>query len=456
MTSVRKIIASASVLALGLGALAGCGSDNAGTSDSEGKVYMLNSKPEVVDQLQELADAYTDETGVQVDVQTASSGTYDTTLLSELAKDNAPTMFSTAGYATFARYKKYLEPIQDSEVYGLLNDDAKANSQKIGDDSYTIPYAVEYYGIIYNKKIVNEYAKKSYAVIKSADDITGYDVLKKVVEDMNKHKDDLGIQAAFATPGLESSDTYRFAAHMTRPPIFFEYRDNNTTFMKEIKGTYLDNYKDLFDLEMNNSPTERTMLGSKNYEDCTSEFALGDVAFYPNGVWAYSQIKDNEVADEDLGMLPYWMGVDGEEDYGPSTVYEATWGINKNARKADQQASLDFIKWMVTSDKGKEIMSKGMGFAVPFTTFGDDDQPENPLTKIARSYSEDGKQSVTSFPLPSAQWQDDLTSALISYAQGGADWSGFEKAFTEGWKTDWANNEKVLGMLPEATAFDAK
>ena len=453
MTSVRKIIASASVLALGLGALAGCGSDNAGTSDSEGKVYMLNSKPEVVDQLQELADAYTDETGVQVDVQTASSGTYDTTLLSELAKDNAPTMFSTAGYATFARYKKYLEPIQDSEVYGLLNDDAKANSQKIGDDSYTIPYAVEYYGIIYNKKIVNEYAKKSYAVIKSADDITGYDVLKKVVEDMNKHKDDLGIQAAFATPGLESSDTYRFAAHMTRPPIFFEYRDNNTTFMKEIKGTYLDNYKDLFDLEMNNSPTERTMLGSKNYVDCTSEFALGDVAFYPNGVWAYSQIKDNEVADEDLGMLPYWMGVDGEEDYGPSTVYEATWGINKNASKADRQASLDFIKWMVTSDKGKEIMSKDMGFAVPFTTFGDDDQPDNPLVKAAKSWEDKGKKYMRSVDVPDQNWQNGIANALLEYAQGTGEWDGVKSAIVDGWKSEWAASEKSQGMLPEQTDF---
>lgn len=56
-----------------------------------------------------------------------------------------------------------------------------------------MPYAAEWYGIIYNKKIVNEYAKKDYAVIQSDADIKDYDTLKKVVEDMNKHKDDLGI-----------------------------------------------------------------------------------------------------------------------------------------------------------------------------------------------------------------------------------------------------------------------
>ena len=365
-------------------------------------------------------------------------------------------MFTIAGYDEFAKYQQYLEPLQDTEVYGLLNDEGKSNSHKVGDDSYTLPYAAEWYGIIYNKKIIKDYCSKDYAVIGSDADITDYATLKKVAEDIQKHKDDLGIQAAFATPGLDSSDSYRFAAHMTRMPLFYEYRDLNTTFTTDLKGTYLSNYKDLFDLELSNSPSEKSMVSSKTYDDVTSEFALGDVAFYPNGVWAYTQIKDNNVADEDLGMLPYWMGIDGEEDYGPAGVYDASWAVNKNASEKDKQATLDFIKWMVSSDEGKQALSKEMGFSVPFTTFGDDDQPENPLTKIARSYSEDGKQSVTSFPLPSAQWQDDLTSALISYAQGGADWSGFEKAFTEGWKTDWANNEKVLGMLPEATAFDAK
>ena len=454
MKHITKVLAAGIAITMGVGLAAGCGSTSA--DPDKGHVYFLNSKAEVVDQLQQLADDYTAETGVQVDVQTASSGSYESTLTSELAKSEAPTMFTIAGYDEFAKYQQYLEPLQDTEVYGLLNDEGKSNSHKVGDDSYTLPYAAEWYGIIYNKKIIKDYCSKDYAVIGSDADITDYATLKKVAEDIQKHKDDLGIQAAFATPGLDSSDSYRFAAHMTRMPLFYEYRDLNTTFTTDLKGTYLSNYKDLFDLELSNSPSEKSMVSSKTYDDVTSEFALGDVAFYPNGVWAYTQIKDNNVADEDLGMLPYWMGIDGEEDYGPAGVYDASWAVNKNASEKDKQATLDFIKWMVSSDEGKQALSKEMGFSVPFTTFGDDDQPKNPLTKIARSYSEDGKQSVTSFPLPSAQWQDDLTSALISYAQGGADWSGFEKAFTEGWKTDWANNEKVLGMLPEATAFDAK
>ena len=53
--------------------------------------------------------------------------------------------------------------------------------------------------------------------------------------------------------------------------------------------------------------------------------------FYQNGTWAYDNIKDNEVADEDMGMLPIYIGVDGEEDQGLCTGSENYWCVNKKA-----------------------------------------------------------------------------------------------------------------------------
>ena len=455
MNTMKKAVAVAAIAAMGLGGLAACGNSTNADPD-KGRVYFLNSKSEIVDQLTDLASQYTEETGVQVDVQTAASGTFDSTLTSELGKSNAPTMFNIAGYDQFAKYQNYVEPLQDTEVYGLLTEDGKANSYKKGENAYTLPYAAEWYGIIYNKKIVSDYCAKDYAVIKSADDITDYDTFKKVVEDMQKHKDDLGIEAAFATPGLDSSGSYRFTAHMARIPLFYEYRDNNTTFMKDIKGTYLDNYKDLFDLQVKNSPTEATMLSSVTYDDVNSEFALGQVAFYTNGVWAYSGIKDNDVADEDLGMLPYFMGIDGEKDYGVGSVYDASWAVNKNASDKDKQATLDFIKWLVSDDDAKKVLSKDMGFSVPFTTFGDDDQPDNPLTVAARAWNKKGRKDIRSFTVPDQKWQDDITNALVEYVQGTGDWDTVADNFVNGWSTEWSNNEQAVGSLPETTAFDAE
>ena len=451
--NITRIVAIAATLAMGT-SLAACSGSSA--DSSKGHVYFMNNKAEVVDQYKELASMYTKKTGVQVDIQTGAAGTYDATMKSELAKDNAPTMFNVAGFDQFAKYQKYVEPLQDTDVFKLLNDTGKAYSYTIDGNSYTLPYAAEWYGIIYNKKIIKDYCSKSYAVIKSADDIKDYKTLKQVAESIEQHKDDLGVDGAFATPGLDASDTYRFTAHMTRLPIYYEYRDANTTFSKTIKGTYLKNYKDMFDLQLKTSPTEASMVSSKTYDDVTSEFALGQVAFYPNGVWAYSQIKGNDVADEDLGMLPYYMGIKGEEDCGPVGVYDASWAVNKNASEKDKKATLDFIKWMVTDNEAKKILSKDMGFSVPFTTFTDDYQPDNPLTEAARAYSNDGKTEVRSFTIPDQQWQDDIASALVEYAQGTGKWDKVQSAFVDGWSTEWNNNEESLGSVPEAQKFDAK
>ena len=449
--NITRIVAIAATLAMGT-SLAACGGSSA--DSSKGHVYFMNNKAEVVDQYKELASMYTKKTGVQVDIQTGAAGTYDATMKSELAKDNAPTMFNVAGFDQFAKYQKYVEPLQDTDVFKLLNDTGKAYSYTIDGNSYTLPYAAEWYGIIYNKKIIKDYCAKSYAVIKSADDIKDYKTLKQVAESIEQHKDDLGVDGAFATPGLDTSDTYRFAAHMTRLPLYYEYRDANTTFSKTIKGTYLKNYKDMFDLQLKTSPTEASMVSSKTYDDVTSEFALGQVAFYPNGVWAYSQIKGNDVADEDLGMLPYYMGIKGEEDCGPVGVYDASWAVNKNASEKDKKATLDFIKWMITDNEAKKILSKDMGFSVPFTTFTDDYQPDNPLTEAARAYSNDGKTEVRSFTIPDQQWQDDIASALVEYTQGTGKWDKVQSAFVDGWSTEWNNNEESLGSVPQAQKFD--
>ena len=399
--NITRIVAIAATLAMGT-SLAACGGSSA--DSSKGHVYFMNNKAEVVDQYKELASMYTKKTGVQVDIQTGAAGTYDATMKSELAKDNAPTMFNVAGFDQFAKYQKYVEPLQDTDVFKLLNDTGKAYSYTIDGNSYTLPYAAEWYGIIYNKKIIKDYCAKSYAVIKSADDIKDYKTLKQVAESIEQHKDDLGVD----------------------------------------------------DLQLKTSPTEASMVSSKTYDDVTSEFALGQVAFYPNGVWAYSQIKGNDVADEDLGMLPYYMGIKGEEDCGPVGVYDASWAVNKNASEKDKKATLDFIKWMITDNEAKKILSKDMGFSVPFTTFTDDYQPDNPLTEAARAYSNDGKTEVRSFTIPDQQWQDDIASALVEYTQGTGKWDKVQSAFVDGWSTEWNNNEESLGSVPEAQKFDAK
>ena len=440
----KKIIAMLLCTAMVGGMVAGCGSSGSSDEgsksakgDAKGKVYYLNFKPEQADQWVDLAEKYTEETGVQVDVQTAASGTYESQLKSEMAKDEAPTLFQVNGPVGLATWKDYCYDLSDSAVYKDLQSDDYA--LKDGDEVKSIAYVIETYGLIYNKVLLNKYFELPDAEITSIDDLNNFDALKKVADGIQAHKDDLGVEGAFTSAGMDSSSDWRFKTHLANLPIYYEYKDEGISSTDAIKGTYLDNYKQIWDLYLKDSTCDPSMISSKTGDDAASEFALGEAVFYQNGTWAYNDIKDNEVADEDLGMLPIYIGVDGEEDQGLCTGSENYWCVNKNASEEDIQATLDFLQWVVESDEGRDAIANEMGFVTPFTTF-DEYLPANPLVEANSEYTKAGKTPVSwNFTtMPSEQWKNDLGSALLEYAQGTGQWDAVQKAFVDGWATEYA------------------
>ena len=461
----KKIVCAMMCMAMVATTLAGCGSkasdntttDNAATDDAadaadettdaaegdtaasgEGKVYYLNFKPEQADDWVELAKQYTEETGVPVTVETAASGTYEQTLKSEMAKKDAPTLFQVNGPVGLASWKDYCYDLKDSELYKQVKSDDFV--LKDGDAVDGIAYVIETYGIIYNTALMDEYCQTDGAVVSSADEINSFDKLKAVADDIQAKKDELGVLGAFTSAGMDSSSDWRFKTHLANLPIYYEYKDKGIGSTDAIEGTYLDNYKQIWDLYITDSTCEPSMISSKTGEDAAAEFAMGDAVFYQNGTWAYGDITADGLTDEDLGMLPIYIGAPGEENQGLCTGSENYWCVNKNASEEDIQATLDFLNWCVTSDAGRDAIANKMGFLTPFQSFDDGYMPSNPLVAIADGYIADGKTSVSwNFSsIPSEQWKDQVGAALTEYAQGTGDWSAVEDAFVNGWATEYA------------------
>ena len=427
----KKVISLLLVAAMTAGLVAGCGSssdsgDSAG-SEAEGKVYYLNFKPEADEYWQELAEVYTEETGVEVTVLTAASGEYEKTLKSEMAKTDAPTLFQVNGPVGLASWKDYCYDLSDSDIAGELTDDSFALMD--GDKMAGIAYVIENYGIIYNKGLLE---KAGY----TADDITDFDSFKKVVEDITARKDELGF-SAFTSAGMDSSSDWRFKTHLANLPIYYEYKDEGIDNTDAIKGTYLDNYRQIWDLYINNATCEPTEISTKTADDSTAEFVTEEAVFYQNGTWEYNNIAD--IGDENLGILPIYIGVEGEENQGVCTGTENYWCVNSKASEEDIQATLDFMNWCVTSDEGVEAMCKEMGYVIPIES---NLETENTLVNEANAYMEDGKTPVTWVfsTMPSEEWKNGVGSALTAYAadQTDANWDKVVSAFVDGWATEAA------------------
>ena len=434
--TVKSAVAMAAIAAMSLGTLAACGSSTSG-DDAKGKVYYLNFKPEAADQWAALAKEYTKEKGVDVKVQTAASGTYEQTLKSEIAKTEAPTLFQVNGPVGYQNWKKYTADMSNTDVYKeLTNQDV---ALKDGDKVVGVPYVMETYGLIYNKDILNKYFALDGAKATSMDEIDNFDTLKAVADDMQSRKDELGIKGAFTSAGFDSSSDWRFKTHLANLPLYYEFKDDNVTEQPAtIKGTYLPNYKKIFDLYITDSTTDPTQLSAKTGDDANSEFALGEAAFYQNGTWAWTDLQKAGMKAESVGMMPIYTGVKGEEKQGLATGSENYWCINDKASDADKKATEDFLSWVITSDTGKKAISQDMGFTTPFKTF-DDVKFDNPLTEAAVEDQKSGKTQVSwNFTMmPSEEWKNKVGQALLEYAQGTGKWDAVKTAFVDGWASEY-------------------
>lgn len=438
---MKKMTATMIAAVIAAGMLTGCGgSGESAKKDDEPSVYYLNFKPEVAEVWETLAEKYTEETGVKVKVKTAASGQYEQTLKSEIAKTDAPTLFQINGPTGYNAWKDYCMDLKDTELYGMLLDDSLAI--KDGDGVYGVPYLEEGYGIIYNEEIMDKYFALDGAKAKSMDEINNFDKLKEVAEDMTAKKDELGIEGVFASTSFAPGEDWRWQTHLMNLPIHYEYQDAGVTDEEEITFKYNENFKNIFDLYINNSCVEPAMVGSKSVDDSMAEFALGKAAMVQNGNWAWSQISQvegNVVKEDKIKFLPIYTGVDGEEKQGICIGTENYFCVNSQASEADQQASLEFVKWVFGSDEGKKMVTNDLGFITPFNTFSDDEVPSDPLAKEVIRYMADENLETVSWDFltfPSQTFKDNLGASLLEYATGNQDWNTLVETTIEDWKVE--------------------
>lgn len=452
----KKLLSIAVSVAVVSTLFTGCGSTTTGgkTTTTAKEIYFLNFKPEVAQVYDKIATDYEKATGVKVKVVTAASGTYEATLKSEIAKTDAPTIFQINGPVGYQNWKDYCANLKDTKLYSYLTD--KTLAVKSGTGVYGIPYVVEGYGIIYNEAIMKKYfALPTKAVsISATTDINNYDLLSKVVQDMTKHKAELGIKGVFASTSLKTGEDWRWQTHLADLPFYYEFKENTKyadTVSAGLAATtiafkYASNFKNIFDLYLNNSTTDRKLVGSKSVDDSMSEFALGNAAMVQNGNWAWGQVSKvagNTVQAADVKYLPIYTGMPGEEKQGLCIGTENFFAINSKVSKDKQDASVAFLEWLYSSAAGKKYVTGELGFIPPFNTFKDSEMPADPLAKEVMAWMKKGNTVPWTFEaFPSQNFKNAFGGALLEYAQGSKNWDSVVTTVKDSWASEVAKTAK--------------
>lgn len=446
MRNWKKCVAATMTVAMA----AGLAVIPASADEATGSVYYLNFKPEADQAWQDLAAIYTEQTGVPVTVLTAASGEYNTTLQAEMAKEVMPTIFNVGNADAAATWDNYTLDLSNSAIYDHLTD--KSLVLTYGDKTVGVPNSIECFGLIYNKTILEQYCGLEGAVVSSIDEINSFDTLKAVADDINSRVDEINeelgtfLTGAFTSAGLDSGSSWRFSGHLANLPLYYEFLDDGCDLIlgeESIDGTYLDNYKNVWDLYITDSAADPATLASGAY-DARTEFGMGEAVFYQNGDWEFGELNnpDNgyEVTADDIAMMPIYFGVDDATE-GLSVGTENYWGVNSQASEEDIQASLDFLEWVITSDEGRDSIVNAMGLSAPFDTFTGDYEIKNVLTKCVNDLAAAGKTSLAwSFnSTPNVDtWREGVVSPLTAYTDGSGDWDAVVDGFVNGWAEQWA------------------
>jgi raffinose/stachyose/melibiose transport system substrate-binding protein len=421
-------------------------------------VTFLNFKPEVADNYSVITAAYKKETGKNVTVDTAAQGQYDTTLTADMGTDqkDAPDIFQINGPVGLAKWKNYCSDLSATDLYAQLSDQSLAI--KADDKVYAVPNTVEGYGIIYNKALTDKYFaltnKSSAVTATSMEGVKTFAALKAVVEDMTAHKSDLGVQGVFSSTSLKGGEQWRWQTHLFSLPLTGEF-GSITAVPKTLNFTYNANYKNIFDLYLDNSvTTTKASLATVDVNTSMAELALGNSIMVQNGNWGAGQILGVDgckVASSNLKFLPIYMGDMGDN------VKEASQGVNvgtenylcvsNKSSAAKQAASINFLKWLYLGNGrkyvAKAIADGGLGFIPTFKGFRDDLLPSDPLAKEIMGWME--KTGVKSVPwtfnyIPSENVKNTLGADLAGYAVGTTTWD----TLVSDTKAKWASEAKDL------------
>ncbi len=442
---MKKTLAVLLVLILGFGMIFANGSkDTAEDGTFTGEIYWLNFKPEVSDAMKEIASIYTAETGIKTRIETAASGTYGPTLSAEMDKSNAPSIFVCERPTDLLEWYDYSLDLTDTELAKMMTTDTY--TLKGPDGSIRgISYALESWGIIVNKSIMEKYfaLPNKKTSVNSLEEIRSFDTLKAVVEDMQANKDALGINGVFGSTALKAGDDWRYQTHLLNNPLYWEWVDDGIDLfgaIPECNFEYGDNYKAILDLYLNNSVIDKKLVGTKTVDDSMAEFALGQCAMIQNGDWAWNSILNTAgavVTADDVCFIPIYDGTPGEEAMGLATGAGQYMVINCQKSEAEQQAALDFLVWLFSSETGKELVAQKLQFVTPFKTMSDAVYT-NPLFASENQLTAEGLQSYpwTCNLIPSQTFKNELGANLLLYAQGQMTWDQVMDTARKSWAVE--------------------
>ena len=392
-----------------------------------------------------LAADYKNLTGVNVAVITPKTGAPATELKEALkGEKDQLAIFLFTNPREYKAWQDHAHDISGNAAYQRLADKRlalTAQGKIIG-----LPVGVEAFGIVYNKKILEDYfaLENKRSNLKSVADVKTYKELEALVKDIHDHKADLGIDGAFAAPALKEGEGAAWTTRLLSVPLGYEMGTKKTDVtdedVNEIALRHESGYKGFYDLYLGSGTAAKDALENRAYADAVKEFATGKAAMILGGTEFMGNLNSavgKTVSAEQCAFLPAFMNIEEAKNQGLAFEVTEYAAINGRASEEEIQAAGEFLTWLFTSEKGMDFLANKLNVLTPYDTVTDAALPNNPLSANAFEWlKKEGVIGPVAYSVlsPGEEFRDKvMTTGLLAYARGENNWSKFRTDLKEGW-----------------------
>ena len=324
-----------------------------------GEVRIYLADPQRADALRQIAQNYTNATGV--------------TVIVTQAMDNATILGMTDPQAVQC-WEGRLYDLSNTAVLQKLY--SREFALEVDGKPVALAMDVTAYGLIYNSKLLAQ-------GFGTRTDVGNFADLKVAVEYITSQKSSNGFHA-FGAADFSSTQFAQLLAGISDDPA---------------------QIRSFVDLYLAND----TASG-----DPLTNFVAEKTAFYVGGAWEYDEISSLGI--HQLDILPLYTAEDGKF----SCVCSHYWGVNAEVNENDLQATLKFLNWFVTAGEDGTTPVDGLGY---FSPFQDAKGAPNAFYRLVRRYLAEEPVQVMWSLAPTLSQADltALTQALAAYNRSATD-----------------------------------
>ena len=345
-------------------------------ADDKVSITIFNSKMEVQNQFEEMAEKYAEDNGINIEVYYSND-----TVAAHLA-----TKYSSGDPYTLAM-------VDAKDVYSLAKDHAidMSDQEWVKNTNYAIgiddqingfPMCVEARGLIYNADAIEAITGETF----NPDDYKTLDSFKELIEQLK--------EGGMETPTGIMKEDWSLGGHFLSQ-VSEEQPDVEEfiTKLHEGEADLINNEKfnslmDFFDVMKENNYAKDSAIAAER-EVTEMMLAEGEIAFMYGGNWDWSVINAYDYT-ENMGMMPIPQNTDdgtNEKLVGGGSKY---FMIDSSDTTTDEQrqAALDFLEWLADSEEGQKFITEDCALVPAFSN--NENEVADPLGKSVKKYADEG------------------------------------------------------------------